>query len=459
MPQPGGRAGAGGRRSVQAACAGAGAAHSPHSRGSGGAEAGAEPRTCTPLPRASGTPRASLSPTAGPWAVPVPPRPGTLWASSNPCLPTTTSPNTDTGPGTPRWPVGTTSLPAATVSLLASPPCGGTRAPQGVAAGPTAWVLAPAPPHPAASWEPQTEIPPVAAGPAPVTPGTRRSGYTSRTHRQTRHSSVGTGAPAPATAPGTGTTVPRHHWHQHCPGLAAPWVPARRILEGVGQPGSAPKAQRCPGQPYPPVPRTVGWLRSTLGTPTHTPALPAHGGGTPGPSPAPTLRWGPDPQDEPREPQVPQPCPLPGRQGSRSRGAPSRFPTSSREAAGLHHGSRSQQPPVVFSPGCGAQPAPWERRAGNSAAPDSPFWLSDSRQTSAAGCAAGPRHGAARDTAPRAGVGGPSGQAAARHPRTPGFGGTVPPAWAGSRGTGIRPGRAGHWRTWGDQTAPGPQAP
>lgn len=118
----------------------------------------------------------------------------------------------------------------------------------------------PAPPHPTAGWEPQTEIPPVAAGPAPVTPGTRRSGYTSRTRRQTRHSSAGTGAPAPTTAPGMGTTVPRRRRHQHYRSPAAPWVPAHWILEGAGQSGSAP--------------RTAGQPRSTLGTPTRTLAPP-----------------------------------------------------------------------------------------------------------------------------------------------------------------------------------------
>lgn len=145
------------------------------------------------------------------------------------------------------------------VPVLASPPHGDTRAPQGAAASPMVWVLTPTPPCPAAGWEPRTEIPPVTAGPAPVTPGTRRSGYASRTRRQTRHSSGGTGARAPAAAPAMGTAVPCCRRQQHCPGLAAPQVLAGWILGGAGQPSGA-------GGPT----STVGQPRSTLGTPTHT---------------------------------------------------------------------------------------------------------------------------------------------------------------------------------------------
>lgn len=210
-----------------------------------------------PGPRASGTPGGSLSPTQVPGRCRCP---HTLRASSNTGPATTASPSADAGPGTSCWPVGTASLPAVTASVLVSSCRGGTAAPKGAAADPAAWVLAPAPPHPTAGWEPQTEIPPVAAGPAPVTPGTRRSGYTSCTHRQTRHSSAGTGAPAPTTAPGMGTTVPRHRRHQRYRSPAAPWVPAHWILEGAGQSGSAP--------------RTAGQSRSTLGTPTRTLAPP-----------------------------------------------------------------------------------------------------------------------------------------------------------------------------------------
>ncbi|XP_040981329.1 splicing factor 3B subunit 4-like [Aquila chrysaetos chrysaetos] len=347
MPQPGGRAGAGGTRSAQAACTEPGL---PASRGSGGPGAGADLRTRTPLPRASGTPGGSLSPTRVPGRCRCP---HTLWASSDPGPASTASPSTDAGPGTSRWPVGTVSLPVGMVSVLVSSCRGGTAAPKGAAADPAA-NRCPSPHHGPQDGHDRATPLPAPALPRPGCP-------------------VGAGSPDPGRS-GPVQLSPSH----------------RRT------------ALQHPGDPHPHL-------------------------GTPRPSPAPTLRYSPDPQDQPREPQVPLPV-----GGSQSQSAPSQFPASSWEAAGLCHGSRSQQPPVVFSPGCGTQPAPWERRAGNSAAPDSPFWLGDSRQTSAAGCAAGPRHGAARDTVPGAGVGGLNGQAAARHPRTPGCGGTALPARAGS---------------------------
>lgn len=85
-----------------------------------------------------------------------------------------------------------------------------------------------------------------------------------------------------------------------------------------------------------------------------------------------------------------------------------------------------QQPlaavPVVFSRGCGGS-----RRPGNgvpgTARP----------QTALAGSAtAGRQVQLARGRSGHS-AGGPGGLAAVRHPRTPGFGGTVPPAWAGSQ--------------------------
>lgn len=312
-------------------------------------------RRCVPEPRLS------AAPVQGDQGFAVDPRTCKLLPQASKCTQGFAQPQQPT-PGHPgshqhghraRDPTRDSVLAAGDGVCAGRPTLQGTRAPQGVTASPVAWVPAPAPPRPSAGWEPQTEIPPVAARPAPVTRGTRRSGYTSRTRRQTRHSSAGTGAPAPTTVPRAGTAVPR--CHRHCPGPAGA---GSLDLEGAG---SATNAQRCPGQP-----RTAGQPRSTVGTtPRHCP--PMEGG------PA---------RPPPRSGTSPVCC---FGVGSWSRGALSQFPRT----PGKQHGSRSRQPLVVFSPGCGAQPAPWERRAGNSAAPDSPFWLGDSRQTSAAGCAAG----------------------------------------------------------------------
>ncbi|XP_061333513.1 basic proline-rich protein-like [Pezoporus flaviventris] len=137
------------------------------------------------------------------------------------------------------------------------------------------------PPRPAAGWEPQTEIPPVVARPALVTPGTRCSGYTSRTRHHAPHSSAGTGAPAPATAPGT--AVPRCHRHHLCTVGAA-----------------SPKDQPCPPPPAP----------GTAGTPTH-----AHSGDTPGSSSTPILRMSAgNPKSRSRGVTVPG-CPIPAPHG------------------------------------------------------------------------------------------------------------------------------------------------
>lgn len=92
-----------------------------------------------PLPRASGTPGGSLSPTQVPGRCRCR---HTLQASGNPG-PATTA---DTGPGTSRWPAGTASLPAAMVFVLVSSCRGGTAAPKGAAADPAAWVLPPGTP-------------------------------------------------------------------------------------------------------------------------------------------------------------------------------------------------------------------------------------------------------------------------------------------------------------------------
>lgn len=100
-------------------------------------------------------------------------------------------------------------------------------------------------------------------------------------------------------------------------------------------------------------------------------------------------------------------------------------PSSSQFPRGCR-GTVPRQPlaavPVVFSRGCGGS-----RRPGNgvpgTARP----------QTALAGSAtAGRQVQLARGRSGHS-AGGHGGQAAVRHPRTPGFGGTVPPAWAGSR--------------------------
>lgn len=270
-------------------------------------------RRCVPEPRLS------AAPVQGDQGFAVDPRTCKLLPQASKCTQGFAQPQQPT-PGHPgshqhghraRDPTRDSVLAAGDGVCAGRPTLQGTRAPQGVTASPVAWVPAPAPPRPSAGWEPQTEIPPVAARPAPVTRGTRRSGYTSRTRRQTRHSSAGTGAPAPTTAPRAGTAVPR--CHRHCSGAAGA---GSLDLEGAG---SATSAQRCPGQP-----RTAGQPRSTVGTtPRHCPPMQ---GGT---SPAPTPQW-----DEPSvllwgEIVVPR-CPVP-------------VPPDSWEAA---------RQPLTAAPGC-----------------------------------------------------------------------------------------------------------
>lgn len=212
---------AGGTRSAQAASAGARAAHSPPS---------GHLRVLGPV-WSPGPAHRSQGPVAHPGARSAPPQvPG-----QRRCPHALAS----CGPTAPHAP---TATPLARTRGQGPGTGQGGRYqcwrphPTGAAASPTVRVLTPAPPHPAAGWEPQTEIPPVTAGPAPVTPGTRHSGYASRTRRQTRHSSGGTGATAPATAPAMGTAVPCRRRQQHRPALAAPRVPAGWILGGAGQP-------------------------------------------------------------------------------------------------------------------------------------------------------------------------------------------------------------------------------
>lgn len=121
--------------------------------------------------------------------------------------------------------------------------------------------------------------------------------------------------------------------------------------------------------------------------------------------------------------------------GSRCRGAPSRFPAGSWEAAGLRHGSRSQQPRLFL-----ALDAARSRRPGNgvpgTARPQTALSGSATagRQVQLAAARGRSGHGTGE------GLGGPSGQAAAPHPQTPGFGVTVPPTPVPRAG--IRPGQA-----------------
>lgn len=162
-----------------------------------------------------------------------------------------------------------------------------------------------------------------------------------------------------------------------------------------------------------PAPHTVGCPHSTPGTPPHPP-LRAHEGDIPRYTPIPTLH--PNPQDESRTLQA---------QGSRPQSAPSQFIPVPQGLPGCR-GMVPRQPlaavPVVFSRGCGGS-----RRPGNgvpgTARPQTAF---------AGSATAGRQVQLARGRSGHS-AGGHGRQAAVRHPRTPGFGGTVPPAWAGSR--------------------------